>query len=111
MEPNSVWTHVELSRLYRSYGDLTASHKSAQTANDAATDDRDHSVTLNEIGDVLVAQGDLAKALESFQASHTIFERLAEADPSNAGLQRDLSFSHNMIGNVQHRLGSKQYGY
>ncbi len=51
------------------------------------------------------AQGELAAALTSYQASHDIFERLAKADPGNAGWQRDLSVSHNNIGNVQRAQG------
>jgi tetratricopeptide (TPR) repeat protein len=51
------------------------------------------------------AQGDLAAALRSYQASHDIFARLAEADPGNAGWQRDLSVSHNKIGDVQRAQG------
>ena len=47
------------------------------------------------------AQGDLPAALTSYQASLAIGERLAKADPGNAGWQRDLSVSHNKIGDVQ----------
>ena len=51
------------------------------------------------------AQGDLAAALTSYQASHEILERLAKADPGNAGWQRDLSVSHEKIGDVQRAQG------
>jgi len=47
------------------------------------------------------AQGDLATALTSYRASLAIRERLAKADPGNAGWQRDLSVSHERIGDVQ----------
>jgi hypothetical protein len=36
------------------------------------------------------AQGDLAAALTSYQASLAIRERLAKADPGNAGWQRAI---------------------
>jgi hypothetical protein len=39
------------------------------------------------------AQGDLAAALTSYRASLAIRERLAQADPGNAGWQRDLVVS------------------
>jgi hypothetical protein len=42
---------------------------------------------------VLVEQGDLAAALERFTAALAIRERLAEADPNNAGWQRDVATS------------------
>ena len=38
--------------------------------------------------------------------SHHIFERLAKADPGNAGWQRDLSVSHERIGDVQVAQGN-----
>ena len=43
---------------------------------------------------MLRAQGNLPGALESYRAALAIGERLAKADPGNAGWQRDLSVSH-----------------
>jgi hypothetical protein len=43
-------------------------------------------VSYNEIGDVLVAQGNLPEALKSFRDGLAIRERLAQANPGNAGL-------------------------
>ena len=40
-------------------------------------------------------------ALTSYQASHDIFERLAAADPGNAGWQRDLALSYGRVGMVK----------
>ena len=40
---------------------------------------------------MLVAQGNLPEALKSYQGSLAIADRLAKADPNNAGWQRDLS--------------------
>ena len=51
-------------------------------------------MALDALGDVQAAQGDLPAALASYQASHAIAERLAQADPGNAEWQRDLSVSH-----------------
>ena len=61
---------------------------------------RDLSVSHDQIGDVLRAQGNLPAALDSYQASLAIADRLAKADPGNAGWQRDLSVSHDRIGDV-----------
>ena len=47
-----------------------------------------------KIGDVLRDQGDLAGALEAYRESLAVRRRLAAADPSNAGWQRDLTVSH-----------------
>ena len=51
----------------------------------------------SKISDVQVAHGDRA-ALSSYQASHDILERLAQADPGNAAWQHDLSVSHYRLG-------------
>ncbi|NQW09613.1 MAG: tetratricopeptide repeat protein, partial [Alphaproteobacteria bacterium] len=94
-DPSHCWSWIELARLYTAKGDLGQALQAAETARDTATDDRERSVAYNEIGDVRVAQGELATALDSFRASLAIAERLAAADPGNAGWQRDLSVSHN----------------
>jgi tetratricopeptide (TPR) repeat protein len=52
-----------------------------------------------------MAQGDLAGALKSYRDYFTIIDRLAKADPGNAGWQRDLSVSYNKIGGVQVEQG------
>ena len=54
---------------------------------------RDLSVSFEKVGDVQVAQGDLAGALKSYRDSLAIMKRLAKSDPGNAGWQRDLSVS------------------
>ncbi len=68
----------------------------------AASDDwqRRRSVVLNRLGNLAVAQGDLAGALRSFTESKTIAARLAASDPANAEWQRDLSVSLNNLGNL-----------
>jgi hypothetical protein len=50
-------------------------------------------VSYERVGDVLVAQGNLPEALKSFRDGLAIRDRLAQADPGNAGWQRDLIVS------------------
>jgi hypothetical protein len=52
------------------------------------------------------AQGNLPAALDSYKASLTIADRLAKADPGNAGWQSDLSVSHDRIGGVLRAQGN-----
>ena len=66
---------------------------------------RDLSVSQNKIGEVLLAQGDLAGALAAYPAGLAIRERLAAADPTNAGWQRDLSVSQDNVGEVLRAQG------
>ena len=49
---------------------------------------------------MLVAQGNLPEALKSYHDSLAIADRLAKADPNNAGWQRDLSVTYNKVGDV-----------
>ncbi|MCH8203233.1 MAG: hypothetical protein IH996_09015 [Proteobacteria bacterium] len=105
LDPEDFRTQIELARLHRATGSLDDSTTAARNALQMARDERDRSVALDEFGDVLVAQGDLAGALNSYQASLLIRQRLARADESNAGLQRDLSVSYERIGDLQELLG------
>jgi tetratricopeptide (TPR) repeat protein len=58
------------------------------------------SVSYDRIGDVLVEQGNLDKALEAYRYSLTIRERLAAADHNNTEPQLDLAVSYDQVGNV-----------
>ena len=51
---------------------------------------RDVSVSLNKVGDVRVAQGDLAGALAAYEESLGIRRDLAARDKGNAGWARDV---------------------
>jgi tetratricopeptide (TPR) repeat protein len=91
---------VELARLYGEVGRLQDARQAALKAADTAEDQRDRPVALNELGDVLVAQGDLVGAKQRYQESLEIDKRLSEADRSSASLQRDVSVSLEKLGNV-----------
>ena len=59
-----------------------------------------------KVGEVLVAQGNLPEALKSYRDSLAIAERLARADPGNAGWQHDLSVFYEKVGDVLLAQGS-----
>ena len=63
-------------------------------------------MSYDQVGDVQVAQGDLAGALKSYRDSFAIRERLAQSDPGNAGWQRDLSVSYCKLGDVSSKQGN-----
>ena len=52
------------------------------------------------LGDIAQARGQLPGALASFRDGLAIAERLAKADPGNAGWQRDVAVSHAKLGNL-----------
>jgi hypothetical protein len=53
-----------------------------------------------ELGDLWILLGSLEEAERSFREALKAAEYLAKADPGNAGWQRDLSVSHDQIGDV-----------
>src|SRR5207244_738765 len=71
----------------------------AEKPDDAAFQ-RDLPVAYDEVGDVLVAQGNLAEALQSYRHGLAVREQLVKADPTNAGWQRDLLVSYDKVGDV-----------
>jgi hypothetical protein len=58
------------------------------------------------VGDVQVAQSDLAGALTSYRDSLAIRDSLAQSDPGNAGWQRDLAFSNGRIADTLRKMGN-----
>lgn len=62
-------------------------------------------VVLNHLGELAVAQGDLAKALGSFTDAKIIVERLGANEPSVALWQHDLSLSQFKIADVLQAQG------
>ena len=94
------WDWIQLSRLYVEVGRLQDARQAALKAADTAGNQRDRSVALGELGNVLVVQGDLAGAKLRYQEASDILKRLSSADPSSARLQRDVSVSLNKLGFV-----------
>ena len=54
----------------------------------------------NRVGGVLEGQGDLKEAGAAFAEDLAIRRRLAEQDPANTVLQRELAASHIRVGGV-----------
>lgn len=90
LDPGVHWDWVELGRLYRDAGRLPDARRAAERAAQTAENNRDRSVSLDAVGEVLLAQGDLAGAQARYAESLAIRQALAAADPSSASLQRDV---------------------
>ncbi len=58
------------------------------------------------MGGVLLAQGDLAGALKAYREYQAGMQRLAAADPSNAGWQRDLFVSYWRMADIAEKTGT-----
>ena len=59
---------------------------------------------------MLEAQGNLPEALKSYRDSLAIRDRLAKADPGNAGWQRDLAVSHGKFASCLPAAGREDAG-
>jgi tetratricopeptide (TPR) repeat protein len=95
---------IEVGRLERRKGDLAAAAAAFDEAEARAERARDRyqlGLAAEGQGYVLVAQGKLDEALAAYERRHRIISDLAAGDPSNAEWQRDLSVSHNKIGDVR----------
>jgi tetratricopeptide (TPR) repeat protein len=100
LRPEDFWTCVELARLRRQAGDLSASGEAAIAAEKVARTDRERFIADTGLGDVLVKAGDLSGATARFEASLKVSERLAETNPGSAEAQRDLIVSYAKLGEV-----------
>ncbi|MEK8109407.1 hypothetical protein NKG94_41945 [Micromonospora sp. M12] len=58
------------------------------------------------MGDLATARGNLDAAETAYQADLHIAQQLAEADPTNAQAQRDLSISHTKMGDLATARGN-----
>ncbi|HYO55582.1 tetratricopeptide repeat protein, partial [Archangium sp.] len=63
-------------------------------------------VSLNNLGDVLRAQGNQEEALRSFSQSLEIAQRLAAQEPDNAQWQHDVSMSFVRLGDMLRDQGN-----
>jgi len=107
LDPGVPWDWIELGRLYRDAGRLADALRAAKAAVDTAQDERLRAVAFDAVGDVQVAQGNLAAALESYRSAYAIFERLTKADSANILWQNDLAVSYSKIGDVQLTQGNR----
>jgi len=110
LDPDAVWDWIALGDLHQRIGALAEANAAFEHALAAArridAAGRDAASALDRIGDVQRAQGALPAALQRYEASLAIVERLARADPGNTEWQRDLSVSLNRIGDVQVAQGA-----
>ena len=96
---------AEAARNIAAFKRLTNVAEAADLYSRAAELDPENYQTWIDLGDMTLRAGHLARARSAFERSLAIAERLAQADPGNAGRQRDLSVSHNRIGDVQQVQG------
>ena len=107
-----AWMLLQFANNYQAVGDTKKWRERALSAQEILTELADEEpdnvnyaselATANgRVGDVLMAQGDLPGALQSYVASLKLATRLASADWSNGGLLRGLAYAVERVGRVQ----------
>jgi len=84
---------------------LVIRRKLAQDNPTSAEAQRDLSISLERLGDVAVAAGDLPDAKARHEEGLAIRRKLAQANPTSAQAQRDLSISLEKLGDVAVAVG------
>jgi tetratricopeptide (TPR) repeat protein len=108
LQPDDTWIWIGLARLAGQAGLLERAANATMRVRDGARasgNERNVSAASTELGDLYVAQGDLASASKAYEAGRVIAERLAASDPGNTGWQRNLSVSWNKQGDVRKAQG------
>jgi len=100
------WGWVELTRLYMDLGNLDEARGAAERALAHSSDARSRSVGLDELGDVLVAGGELVEARKRYEEGLEIAKKLALGNPGSAAAQRDIVVSCWKLGDL---TGEKGY--
>jgi tetratricopeptide (TPR) repeat protein len=111
LDYQKAWMLIQFARNYAVLGDTGKWKERALEARelfagltDGSPDEVRYQSGLlaadNEVGEVAVAQGNLAEALKSYRDGLAIAERLAAAEQGNIRFQRDLSVSNERIGDV-----------
>lgn len=98
------WDWITLDRLYQQAHMLDEAVAAAVRAEHLAYDDRSHSVSLTELGDILLVCGQLDTAMAAYQES-LIIKRELVSDTDRTQALRDLSVSLSKVGNVYVRKG------
>jgi tetratricopeptide (TPR) repeat protein len=102
---------AEAASASRQLGSLLSLTNSADALNayrEAALLDPDDFWTLMEVGNQERLAGLQSLAAEAYQRAYDIAARLAETDPHNTQWHRNLSVSHEKIGEVRRALGDQR---
>jgi tetratricopeptide (TPR) repeat protein len=98
LDPDDLESLVWIGKIQIDHGELNeAQTRLERVLTLAKTDD--------QVGDVQVAQGDLAGALKSYRDGLAIMDRLANSDPGNTGCQYEVGARSARIGDVQRFQG------
>jgi tetratricopeptide (TPR) repeat protein len=100
LDPSVFSDWIYVAGLYADAGRTSDAQHAAETAAKVASNDRDRSIALEELGDVQSAQGNTAGAGKAYAEGLVIFRRLAAAQPTNVSAQRAVAVAVERTGDV-----------
>lgn len=112
LDGNDIWYWIECGRARIQKGSLEQALAAFEKANSLAEyvkDSNERAAALNEIGDVRMAQGQLAAALVVYDESLGIRRKLAAQDPGNAGWARDVCVSLWMMAEAEQAMAAERW--
>ena len=107
-QPNYPAAWRNIGSLARKLGNSQLALEAAQNLQkqlDPETDAWWLAIALADEGDALNALGSNQTALEKYRQAQTLFSRLAQAEPGDWNLQRDLSVSYERVGDMHLKSG------
>ena len=104
IDPEQLQVHIDIIRMYRIAGDLSAANKQLVVARQYDTTPYQQTLLFDEIGNIKVQQGDLSGALEAYQQGIDIARTLA-ASESNSEQQRNIYVGLIKIGEIYIKQG------
>jgi tetratricopeptide (TPR) repeat protein len=108
LDPDNTWSHVALGDIATILNDSTQALHAFRTAEAAArrsAHTSDIGASLDRIGTILVAQGDLEGALLHYDKALEIARPMVSTDPSQSDWERNLSKTLNKLGYVLRSQG------
>nr|MCH9808721.1 TIR domain-containing protein [Alphaproteobacteria bacterium] len=109
LDPQHAESMVRYAVMLTETGQLAEAESLYRSVNGLPKDKRDdrwaYWARLG-LGDIRVARGDLSAARADYRAAAVTAQREADANPGNAGWQRDLSVSHDRVGDVEKSQGN-----
>jgi tetratricopeptide (TPR) repeat protein len=108
LDPSDAQTWDDYARVAQDAGrtdEAKAAFEQAALKSEREGAEEIHYWAIDGKGDIALAQGNLPEALRSYRSAQEPMNRLAKADPNNAGWQYDLSVSYANLANLYRRRG------
>ena len=100
LDPGVFWDWITLCHLYQDAGRISDAAHAIDMAHQLANNDRDKSIALNALGNVRIAQGDIAGADKAYAESLGIANRLSSASPGDRQAKRAVSIGLESLGDI-----------